>query len=175
MKAIIMDPPFGGHPEEEEVTWCSLHEISPENTPKFISKNAESSDVIQGGLGDCWLIGAMSVVAVNDEYLRGKFDPTPENMNEISDQEAYGMTTGIYPPMFHYLRQYGIFVFRFFKNFDWKYVIIDDTLPCFTSSYKPPELIFAKCYEKDEFWLPLIEKGYAKLHGTYQMLQSGYT
>lgn len=83
------------------------------------------------------------------------------------------MTTGLYPPMFHYLMDWGIFVFRFYKNYDWKYVIIDDTLPCFTSSYKDPTLIFGKCWESDEFWVPLVEKAYAKLHGNYQCLQSG--
>ena len=74
--------------------------------------------------------------------------------------------------MFHYLRQYGIYVMRFYKNFDWKYVIIDDLLPCF-KSYKGPELIFGKCFDRAEFWVPLIEKAYGKLHGAYQMLQSG--
>ena len=33
------------------------------------------------------------------------------------------------PPFFHFLKDFGIFVFRFFKNDNWLYVIVDDRLP----------------------------------------------
>ena len=40
------------------------------------------------------------------------------------------MSTGLHPPLFHFLEKYGIYVIRFYKNFDWRYVIVDDRLPC---------------------------------------------
>lgn len=40
------------------------------------------------------------------------------------------MSEGVYPPMFHFLSKYGIFIFKFYKNFEWRYVIIDDKIPC---------------------------------------------
>jgi len=40
------------------------------------------------------------------------------------------MSEGVYSPMFHFLEKYGIFVIKFYKNFEWRYVIIDDKIPC---------------------------------------------
>jgi hypothetical protein len=57
---------------------------------------------------------------------------------------------------------------RFFKDFSWRYVIIDKYLP--TVDYM---LCFAKCLDEEELWVPLIEKAYAKLTGCYQALTSG--
>lgn len=53
------------------------------------------------------------------------------------------------------------------------YVMIDDQLPCYAGNLETPQLIYAKCQEKSEFWVPLIEKGFAKLHGCYQSLIGG--
>jgi calpain len=46
------------------------------------------------------------------------------------------MIKGIYCPIFHYLAQYGIYVMRFFKNYTWTYVIVDDRLPVFEDSHE---------------------------------------
>ena len=69
------------------------------------------------------------------------------------------MRMGVYPPCFSFLRKYGIYVFRFFKEFGWKYVVIDDKLPV-----KDNEYIYAHCNSPTEVWVNLIEKAYAKLH-----------
>ena len=53
---------------------------------------------------------------------------------------------------------------RFFKDSKWRYVLIDDRLPCYAGN---KQLVFGKCTRKDELWVPLIEKAYAKLHGCY--------
>ena len=84
------------------------------------------------------------------------------------------MEEGIYPPMFHYLRKYGLYVFRFFKNYGWRYTIIDDKLPCYKYEDGGGQLVFAKCKNSYEFWVPLIEKAYAKLHNCYEALIAGY-
>ena len=84
------------------------------------------------------------------------------------------MTTGVYPPMFHYLRKYGMYVFRFYKNYGWRYVIINDRLPCYNKAYGVKDLVFGRCRSTNEFWVPLIEKAYAKLHNCYEALISGF-
>ena len=88
----------------------------------------------------------MSVLATEDHLIRGSFDPAKNYDDNIDNKEAMGMTTGVYPPMFHYLRKYGMYVFRFFKNFRWVYVIIDDKLPCYNKEgFGTPELVFGRC------------------------------
>lgn len=39
-------------------------------------------------MGDCWFIGALSVIACDEEYLRGKFKPDAESIKEISNEEV---------------------------------------------------------------------------------------
>lgn len=36
--------------------------------------DAASNDVKQGQIGDCWFIGALSVIATRDELLRGSVE-----------------------------------------------------------------------------------------------------
>lgn len=51
----------------------------------------------------------------------------------------------------------GMFHFHFWRFGSWVDVIIDDELP--TNGRRPA---FGHCSENNEFWLPLMEKAYAK-------------
>jgi len=118
------------------------------------------------------LIGALSVIATRDELLRGglKNIDLSENL-KIDPEQAEEFTRGVYPPIFHMYRRKNMYVLRFFKDFKWRYVIIDDRLPCFKHNCSP---VFGKCASLHELWVPLIEKAYAKLHGCYETLISGF-
>ena len=172
--SMYFEDPLPGYPDPEDVSWCRPAEICEPEPPVFLKGGAESGDVLQGQIGDCWLIGAMSVLATHDVYLCGNFDPTPEAVLDIDDDEAKGMTTGLYCPIFHYLQEHGMYVIRFFKDYQWRYVIIDDRLPCFKNEGSPPQLVFGRCKNSQEFWVPIVEKAYAKLHNCYEALVAGY-
>lgn len=52
------------------------------------------------------------------------------------------MQWGVFPILFSSYARKGIYCFRFYKNSDWKYVIIgkheiDSRIPCLKSSRKP--------------------------------------
>ena len=99
--------------------------------------------MIQGALGDCWFLGALSVVATRSELLE----------NCILQKEV---------------NEWGVYEFKFYKNGEWIHVTVDDQIPC--NRGKP---IFARCKDINEVWVMLMEKAYAKLHKTYENLDGG--
>ncbi|TMW55975.1 hypothetical protein Poli38472_008623 [Pythium oligandrum] len=118
---------------------------------KLFSDGVCSGDVIQGNLGDCWFLSALSVVATRSDLLEQTF----------WRGNAY--------------KTKGLFVCKFMKNYVWQYVIIDDLLPVYGfSRTKEGKPYFARCRDPNELWVPLIEKAYAKLHGSYEALIGGF-
>ncbi|ELK32655.1 Calpain-10, partial [Myotis davidii] len=62
----------------------------------------------------------------------------------------------------------GSFTCRVWQFGRWVEVTIDDRLPCLAG-----RLCFSRCQREDVFWLPLLEKVYAKVHGSYEHLWAG--
>lgn len=107
--------------------------------------SARSGDVIQGGLGDCWFLGALASVASRQDLLLDLI---------VSDE----------------LSSHGVYTFRFYKNGQWHDIVVDDQLPCQPGF---PQPLFAHSAQQGELWPSLMEKAYAKLHGTYFALDGG--
>ena len=108
---------------------------------------SSSGDVIQGKLGDCWFLGALAVMGTKQGLLEKCFWRC----------DAF--------------KEFGIFVCVFYKDCSLVYVVIDDRIPVFDSN---GSVVFGKCKDRNELWVPLIEKAYAKLHGCYKALIGGY-
>ena len=165
-----------GYTDPNQVVWKSPSEYLKEGgnnqVPAFIIDDLSSNEVKQGAIGDCWFIGAMSVVATKDEYLRGGAGFIEIDQNtRVNSNIAILLSKGVYPPIFHKFKLRNIYVLRFFKDFKWRYVFIDDRLPVSIASLEP---VFASCRKSEELWVPLIEKAYAKLFGCYETLISGF-
>ena len=172
-KSICFDPPYVGAPSEDEISWMRPAEIAPGLAVGFAPDGPNSVDVNQGLVGDCWMVSALSILGSNRGLLMGDWTPDKNNISgPVSEEEAVKLLSGVYPPIFHHLAKYGIYVLKFFKNFQWRYVIIDDKIPV-VQSPTGPDPVFANSVKKNTYWVSFVEKAYAKLHKTYQSLISG--
>lgn len=63
----------------------------------------------------------------------------------------------------------GIYRIQICKDGYWQIVTIDDLLPCEPNG----DPIFAGC-NNNEIWVMLLEKAYAKIHGSYSLLKGGF-
>lgn len=71
-----------------EFDWRRIQDISGDKKAVFVESDPKSSDVQQGSLGDCWMIGALNIVGSRNELLRGTFNPNVDLSGEISDAEV---------------------------------------------------------------------------------------
>ena len=56
----------------------------------------------------------------------------------------------------------GAFRFRFWRYGKWEEVVVDDYLPTING-----RLILNRSNDSNKFWSALLEKAYAKIHGSY--------
>lgn len=62
----------------------------------------------------------------------------------------------------------GVYGIRICKNGEWKDVVIDDYIPCWRE-----DPAFSKA-NGNELWVILLEKAWAKLHGSYERIEAGF-
>ncbi|CAN0239494.1 unnamed protein product, partial [Ectocarpus sp. 12 AP-2014] len=112
--------------------------------------------VVQGALGDSWLVSALNMLA-----------PFPKVLKEVVVSDRHS--------------DKGVYTLKLFKEGAWRYIHVDDRLPC------SPSRTQHYCCSKDPnqarqpptrssfaaVWAPLIEKAFAKLHGCYESLGRG--
>ncbi|OXA56387.1 Calpain-B [Folsomia candida] len=130
-------------PTPSMALFLSKQEINSQ--AKFFSDGVTRFDVKQGKLGDCWFLAALANLTLNDT-LFAKVVPFD---NEWFGGNAYA----------------GVCYFNLFKDGKWRQVIIDDRLPT-----RNGKLIYMSSSDPTEFWSALIEKGMAKLYGSYGKL-----
>ena len=117
------------------------------NKMVLFGKKISPNDVKQGGLGNCWLLAALSALAEQPHYIRQMFVT-----NQINPRGRYKI--------------------RLYCPVDKKTMIfsIDDFIPCHRSVSN--HTVFSHP-EGNEAWVLLIEKAFAKYAGSYHNLEGG--
>ncbi|XP_061206521.1 calpain-13-like isoform X6 [Neopsephotus bourkii] len=134
-------------PEDKlrQIQWKRPTEL--QRHPHLIIDGVSRFDIMQGEIGDCWMLAALGSLTLQKQFL-GNVLPRDQGF-----QNDYA----------------GIFHFRFWQYGDWVDVVIDDRLPFLNGRY-----LSVHPRTSNEFWPSLLEKAYAKLQGSYQHLHGGY-
>ena len=114
--------------------------------PYKVYDQIEADDIMQGGLGDCYFLAAISSIADRKERLERIF------LTKKINKE-------------------GIYLVALCINGIWEEVVLDDLFPCQKFS-KQPAFNHSK---SNEIWVMLLEKAWAKIHGGYLNIAAGLT
>ncbi|ETS80742.1 hypothetical protein PFICI_08271 [Pestalotiopsis fici W106-1] len=140
-------------------------------SPQFTVNGYSSSDIKQGGDGDCWWLAAVATIAHRKDLM--------EKVCVARDEEC------------------GVYGFVFQRDGEWISTVVDDNLYLTEEDFDyygdvydatgkkarrhrkekqtgSEALLFAHCADPNETWLPLLEKAYAKAHGDYEAISGGW-
>jgi len=124
----------------EGVWWRSLSEICP-IAPVLFADSVTPTFAIPGKLSNEWFIDATNMLLTKPRLLYRLFVPTTQEEN-------------------------GRYCVQFWKDGKWVRVVVDGSFPCDCTGAP----IYAHGLEPNQVWPNVIEKAYAKLHGSYEVL-----
>ena len=105
----------------------------------------EPNDIRPGYLENYWFLSSLSTIAERPQLVKRLF------YNEEVNPD-------------------GVYRLRFCKGGEWVVVTIDDYFPCLPQGNP----LYSRSYTNN-LWVLLLEKAYAKLHGSYMLLKSGWS
>lgn len=106
----------------------------------------EPSDVFQRELGDCYFLSALSALAEDPNRVKRLL-----TRKEASPNCKY--------------------IVNMFNEGEWRKIQLDDYVPSIDLG-RGPEPVF-NCTKSNEIWAILLEKAWAKLHGSYMAIEAG--
>lgn len=138
----------------EDIKWVRARELSVAKQAKGgmkLFRGIEPDDVCQGALGDCWLVGAMAGMAEYPAAVRNCF--VNAEANEL-----------------------GKYQIRLWcgRAERWETVTVDDSFPVRKNPQSDGYHTVFMHPNGGELWAILMEKAFAKFHGSYGALKGGF-
>jgi hypothetical protein len=127
--------------------WKRPEEIAAGKPVALFVGKIEPNDIDQGELGDCWLLAAMAALAEYPTRVKAVFHPY---LDSYADVGAYIMNVN--------------------KGGWWSEVVVDNYIPC---GQRGTPCFARQCEEPGELWAAMMEKAYAKVHGSYAAIAGG--
>jgi calpain-15 len=144
---LVGSPPEQGHdPNWVRYKWGRADDVLGRGQ-YGVFFDIKPTDVIQGELGDCYFLSALSSLAEKPGLIRRLFNT--EKPNEFG-------------------------VYSIWMNIDglWTETIVDDYFPIKDEGRGAVQFAFSRTSE-DELWVLLLEKAYAKNYGNYFTIEGG--
>jgi hypothetical protein len=150
--ALFSDAECSGHVGGTDLTRLNT-------AAETVGASALCDSIVQGSLGDCWLLAAIASVAsidgrANDTLIREMFSPPSYN-------------------------PFGFYSVRLRVDGEDRWVVVDDLIPCYETDGHggvdidgtPVGTVFSHSRDGREVWVMMLEKAFAKLHGSYIQLR----
>jgi len=138
LNTSFIDPKF---PPQQN--WRSPEDFLQKDQIKLFDEISQEN-IVQGSLGDCYLMGSLIVLSENPQTIKPLFK---NGLNK------FGL--------------YGIWVC---ESGAWRLLILDHSIPCSSASSGP---CYARA-KNNELWVMLIEKAYAKAYLGYKNIILGF-
>lgn len=126
---------------------CELYAGAP-----LFTGGASSNDIVQGAVGDCFFIGAVSALA----------SCSAQNLKPV---ERLFVFSDI---------KWGVYGVMFFKNGGWRWVIVDDWVAVCQDDRGNTWPQYASPGTEPELWPMIIEKAYAKICYCWDSIDGGW-
>lgn len=127
------------------LVWRRAEQVLP-GIPVLPAQGVGHRDTKQGCLGDCYFLAALSAFAHKQRgHVQRLLCTSPEALRA------------------------GVSVCRLSWNGRWRNLPVSHTFPC----YHWGPLAFSSVEGGKALWVPLLEKAWAKLHGSYQAIVAG--
>ena len=143
-----LEPPRGDM-LPKNIQWRRLPNLKSSTetvTPVLFADDVQPSCACPGKFANEWFIAALNILLAKPQVVRSLFLSTGQEQS------------------------HGRYCVRFYKDGIVRRVIVDDILPC--TQLGTPLCSLAEGLTT-QAWVPIVEKAYAKLHGTYEALSGG--
>lgn len=131
-----------------KIEWVRAKEVcgGGEDANLYGEDGIKPQDVLQGALGDCWLLASMAAMAEHEEAIMNLFSNVHSSLR-------------------------GRYVVHLYDggNKRWEKVVVDDYIPVHQGTKKP----YFTAPVGNELWVFLLEKAFAKFCGGYANLDGG--
>ncbi|CEG35751.1 Cytosolic Ca2-dependent cysteine protease (calpain), large subunit (EF-Hand protein superfamily) [Plasmopara halstedii] len=145
------------------VFWYRPNEYTAD--PDYFKRSSGCGLLREGLLNDAWLLGVFAALALHPDNLIEQLFVS-ESLQDF--------------------KHFGVYTCRFYKDENWISVTTDTRIPYSMELpfqdkseqsrqfRQPGSVLYGSSCDPNEVYIPLLEKAYAKLHGSYQILDEKY-